>query len=296
MPYTIESNQLQPYDMAVVEGVLAPFSHLAKIVEGQALIEENKRRVAHGIPAANGPFTNASVYNAHIVPRTKPQPGQMPTYTLFESYLMERFFTRQNPDLPGDNYEGRNTGQFLPDIFVRQADGTYKKVALQRELAGNQPCKLVMRVFKAQPNNGVSLIAVLLDNEPQFVATGQRWMRELADYGLVLTDDTVVPGVADEGSAQESAIFAQTQNVNPNDFAFATGAPAPAPEQTYQQPQQVYQPQPQPQPQTYQPQPQQQQPGWNPQNMQFPPSNAQPTAVPSTAVPTDGIMFDPSRQ
>lgn len=290
MPYNIQPNQLTPYDIAIVKGTLAPYSHLARIVEGQALIAENERRRQHGINIKiDRPYTSATVFNASIVPNN-PQ-----NFTILEQYITERFFTRQSADLPGNNYEARNTGKFMPAIYVKQPDGHYKQIAIDRELAGNQPCMLVLRVFKAQPNNGVSLIAVLLEEEPKFVEVGQRWIRDLAQRGLVLEPTDGTSGIIPEGSPQESAVFAQTQNLNIADIE-------PNPQYTQQtQPQPAYQ-QPQQQPAQYAQQPAQQatQP-WNPTpQTNFPPANAtvvpQPTAVAPQNVPTDGIFFNPNEQ
>lgn len=226
----LDTNQLTPGTYFLVEGELE-FSRLYSRIEGDELVKRNQQSQQRGISPDDKPLTTATVKNARVL-----QLGQ--TKTKEEIYAEQRFYTSKDPSQAGIyKYTGKNKGNYLPKIYQQKTpnDATLTEIKLNADLATDTNVILIMKIFKAPRNNGVSLEAVIVKGEINTYAGGTDQFLESLGYNVVsLNTNYTEVGETTMAEFQNSV----SNNTNNQGAQITTQAPQ----------QQTYNPQPQPQP------------------------------------------------
>ena len=160
---TINTNQLTPGSTMLIRGKLT-FSRVARQVEGEELARDQQRKAARGMQPIDRPYTTASICNASVIVK---DPARM---TPEEIYANESLYQSTSPNVDGNCYTGYNKGRNLP--WIGQLNGNQvQQIAPEGELASGLDVTLVIRVFDAKPNRGVTLDGIIV-NEPVRWFTG----------------------------------------------------------------------------------------------------------------------------
>lgn len=226
---TVTTNQLKPNTEVLVRGKLE-FSRLDKQVAGEKLLEDQRNRKMKGMPIINRPYTSATISDPQVLSN-----NQGVQKSLEEIYMTESIYMQKSSDKY--MFNGMNKGNRLPNVFeLNPTTGKYDQVVLKHNLANGLDVTLVMRVFEAQPNNGVSLETVLI-NEPLRYYQAYDATAELSKYGFefgtILDPDEVE-------QQQQEVKFQNDEDLNnavmTNDSPFGQEVP-PANQPSFQQPQ-----------------------------------------------------------
>ena len=248
---TVTTNQLTPNKTIMIRGKLT-YSRILSQIAGEELQRDMQRKAQRGISPIDKPYTTASICNAQVL---YANPNQK---TLEDIYADESLYQSTAQNNTGWSFSGYNKGKILPYVAVMGTDGvTVNQVVPAGELAAGLDVTLVLRVFQAKPNNGVSLDGIIV-NEPIRYYNGGVGLG-LAERGL--TFYPVDPEELSKTQAAEQHVTTQTADVpfpmdQPQPVATPQGNPystQPTGEQPYQQPfmpnpNAGYQQQPMPQP------------------------------------------------
>ena len=180
---TIKTNQLMPETTVLIDGTVE-YSHIASWTEGEELNRYNQRQQQYGRGLEKYPFAQMVIENASVRMANPNAP------TIAEQYFCESLY-QKNDKTGGMHYRAtkKNARGFasLPDVMVIENNNAIK-ITPVGELAKGLKVTLVMRVFKSQPNNGITLDAVLV-NEPIRYYTNNVG-NVLQRYGLNIIDKT----------------------------------------------------------------------------------------------------------
>ena len=249
---TVNTNQLAPNTIMMITGKLT-YSRIKSQIAGEELEKDKQRRIQKGWNAIERPYTTASICDA-VVNYANPQ-----AKTLEDIYAEESLY--QSSAQSGWCFSAVNKGNSLPYVAVRnpQNPNDVEQIIPEGELASGLNVTLVLRVFKAPRNNGISLDGIIV-NEP------------IRYYNGVLGAGLAARGITFH-SAQPAAVSEQEPMTNVN---AGTTAPLPAMNPPYpEQPQPVASPQGNP----YSTQPAYQQPQQN-----FAQTQMQPAPQPGQTV------------
>lgn len=173
---TVTTNQLKPNTEVLVRGKLE-YSRLDRQISGEKLIEDQKSRKMRGIPIINRPYTIATISDPQVLPKS-----QGVQKSLEEIYMTESIYTQKASGKY--MFQGINKGNRLPNVYeLDPTTGKYNQKVLKHNLANGLDVTLVLRVFEAQPNNGVTLASVLI-NEPLRYYQAYDATVELSKYGF----------------------------------------------------------------------------------------------------------------
>lgn len=228
MANTINVNTLTPDATYLVRGKVA-FSRITRQTTDAERAAANQSR-QHPIDKN---YTTMTIYDAQILCKDPANPS------LEERYASEKLYKSSSPEQPGYNFSAMNKSRNLPKVGVVAEGSTsqYNEIIPTGELAHGVDVTLVMRVFKGQGNNGVSLDRVLV-NEPirYFVGTGSAVEKSLSEMGITfnaLSPDEAASAAATANTAPaaDAAPAAQAAPAAPaatdNPFSFNPGS-APA--------------------------------------------------------------------
>lgn len=216
MAHTITNNQLNVGATYIVRGKIG-FSHVAKPTTDEERAIANKRRMH----AVDKNYTSISIFDAQVVCKDPAAPS------IEEKYAAECFYKSSSPAYPGNNFTAMNKSRNLPRVGVLSAPGKYDEIILDgRELATGLDVLLVMRVFKGQGNNGVSLDTVLVNEPVRFFQGNGGLNEQLSGYGITFT--AAQPAAAAPAPAEQPAMTAPAP-VQAAAAPAAQTAPSPAP-------------------------------------------------------------------
>lgn len=217
--YNISASDLREGQQILVRGEIA-FSRLAAPIQGKALEDSIKREeAANAVRVAQGgkrayptkvPHTRVNIVNAEVIPAT---PGALTTE---EQYIDERLYLVGSGANAGKKAHSTiNKGTKLPPVFEKQADGTYARKTLERDLATGVKVILVLNVFKPKSdeydNRGVGLAQVLVEEPFRYYSGAGVNTETLAARGIIITGDTkLVDGAdletVDDGQSEQPQI------------------------------------------------------------------------------------------
>ena len=201
MAKTISNNQLRPESTIWVKGNLT-YSRVTKQISGDELKKDIDRKKQNGRIPIEKPYTTASICNAQVLYQNPQAP------TIEEKYIEERLFTSAKH--PGYNFQGVNKGNRLP--YIGNLSGNqFIQIAPEGELDNGLDVTLIIRVFKGNPQNGVTLDGIIL-NEP---------VRYYSSNGLGLAERgiTMVPAPGYDNSAAAHVNDATVGAPESDDFA-----------------------------------------------------------------------------
>lgn len=154
----ISNSQLIPNKSVMVTGEIT-FSRVTKKIDG----EELKKRDANARFPHTRPYTTMTLGNVQVVPEV---PGEI---SVNEQYVIDKMFTSKTHPERNWCLTLENKGNSLPTICQgeKNPDGTMtaKQVKPTAELANGLKVTVIIRVFKGNPNCGISLDTIIV-NEP----------------------------------------------------------------------------------------------------------------------------------
>lgn len=224
---TISDSQLTPNTIVMVRGNIR-FSRLLKPIQGEELINDQKRRTQLGMIAIEVPYTSIELDNARIVPM---RPDGVKT--IEEQFVEERFYQKRDPDDASMHYSVINKSPY-PNKFYQKRDTTASgaknmeadQIQPTGELANGLDVILLLRIFasKRYQRKSIGLQGIVLQEPIRYYSGPTNQM--LASAGIILHDDPSLNQTAPaEKPAEPAAVSAPAPNT-----AFATQpAPAPAP-------------------------------------------------------------------
>lgn len=191
MPRRISNNQLTPDATYLVRGQVG-----FGIITRHTTDDERKRQNEKRLHKIEKNYSTMTIFNAQVLAKDPQNP------TIEEQYAIECLYESSSPNYPGKNFTGLNKSRNLPRVGVLSEAGHYVEITPQAELATGSDVTLVMRVFKGQGNNGVSLDMVLInDTEPKYYVNASS-RKALEDYGIVFEEKIPQRSVEDETNAQ----------------------------------------------------------------------------------------------
>lgn len=178
MAKTIDNHQLTPDAIYMVNGQVG-FSRITRHTTDKEREAANQRR-KHPIDKN---YTTITLYNASVVARDPANP------TVEERYAAECLYRSSSEDYPGNNFSAMNKSRNLPRIGVKDPlpgnPNNYKEIIPAGELAKGLSVTLIMRVFKGQGNNGVSLDRILVNEPIRYYGNSDDTVNEnLAGFGI----------------------------------------------------------------------------------------------------------------
>lgn len=227
MAHTINNNQLEVGKTYLVRGKIG-FSHVSKPTTDEERMAANKRRM-HPIDKN---YTSISIYDAQVICRDPQNPS------IEERYASECFYKSSSPAYPGNNFTAMNKSRNLPKVGVASGTNQYDEITLDgKELATGLDVILVMRVFKGQGNNGVSLDTVLVNEPVRFFQGSNAISEQLSDYGITFSAKAPASAPAAAPAAQAAPVaqpaaqpaFAAAPAAQPMNAAPVQPAAQPAP-------------------------------------------------------------------
>lgn len=159
------------------------YNNLTRPYTGDELERRNKEAQLRGL---NGYSPNAhevvdvTIHNPQVIPAN---PTQM---TLEEAYVNERFYQSAKNGL---SYGITRTNSGVPAIGV-MTDGVHATEIVPPEgyVTGNPVVTLVVRTFSTKAGrNGMTLDAVIFNEEPSFASGGNRVKSQLEEHGIIWT-------------------------------------------------------------------------------------------------------------
>ena len=226
---TVQNRDLTPNTKIQVRGNIE-FSRLTTKIEGEALEEANKRRVALGMQPISKPYTSITLTNARIVPM---KAGVMSPE---EKYVEERFYQRMgDPAGAPFHYSFENKSPY-DNTFYREgttADGktAWNQFKPEGELANGLDVTLYLQVFQSKgfAQKGIALRGVVLHEDPRYYQPTTD--PDLAAAGIIVNRD---PSLRTNNAAQTPATPAHAavdpapaQTANPYAAPQATPAAPP---------------------------------------------------------------------
>lgn len=166
---TVPAEALREGSVIFVNGKLA-FSRLAQLVAGQALVESIARQRAQGrkYPTSQ-PHTTVTLTDAQVLFQDPSAP------TPEETFIQESLYVSKSGENAGKvGYSIDNVGNSLPPVLVRNDDGSYDQVVLEKELATGLDVTLVLNVYKPRSyeKRGIGLSQVLVNEEIRYYTSG----------------------------------------------------------------------------------------------------------------------------
>lgn len=224
MPKTISNHQLTPDATYLVRGKVS-FCRISRHTTDKEREAANQRRM-HPIDKN---YTTVSLYNATVLARDPANP------TIEEQYAAECLYRSSSPDNPGANFSALNKSRNLPKVGVIDPlpgnPNNYKEIVPTGELAKGLDVTLVMRVFKGQGNNGVSLDRVLVNEPVRYYGNSDAAVDQgLASFGITFQamPPEQKPAQEPEPPAEENPADVQAPPAPEMSNAFSAAPIAPA--------------------------------------------------------------------
>lgn len=176
------------------------FSRVTKQIAGEELIKDQQRRSSKGLLPIEKPYTQATIYDAEIVP-VNPNGN-----TSAEIYGRESFYHSKSHS--GYNFTANNKSKQLPWIGTSTDGGkTVNQITPEGELANDLNVILVLRIFKTKRNNGQSLDGIIV-LDPIRYYTGNN---DLSQYGITFNP---VPTPVNQTTVEKPVgqVITQTQS------------------------------------------------------------------------------------
>lgn len=191
----INTNDIPTPATVVVRGTLT-YSRLHKQLDGKDLEDYIEDRKKTKRPYVDKPFTTATIVDPRIEfsnPAGETDPNAR---TIAEQYIIQKMYQSKN----SKNYAGRwllemnNTGNFVPRIFVETPKGSKNLVEtkLTGRVQNNLDVSLVIRIYAAEPNNGVTLDSVIFHDPIKYYDNAT----VLNQFGYTITETIDQPANA----------------------------------------------------------------------------------------------------
>ena len=222
MANQINLNSLPVNDIIYVSG-LVDFSRITSHIDGEELVRDNERRVKNNMRPDNKPHTRMTISNAAVVCANPSAP------TLSEQAIGERLYMSKAHPEKQMCFTAKNKTSSLPAVYSR-AHTTVRDlhtVLPEGEIAAGTHVTLILRIFGTQMNNGISLDAVIVDEEPVRFANA---LNAASASALSNRGFNIIPASTEELNAYKAQL---AQNANAQQPAYQQPVAQP---NAYQQP------------------------------------------------------------
>lgn len=157
MARTITTNDIPDGQSAAIRGKIS-FAYVHELIEGQALIDRNKRMAAKNMFTIDVPHTLLEITNPQILVKNSNN------LTPLERYLAESVYTSTTGS---PKFTAVSKSRSLPAIAVPNPDGSYRYQQLEKSLDNGLDVTIIMKCSASKRgfNNYVGMDAVVL-NEP----------------------------------------------------------------------------------------------------------------------------------
>ena len=235
MSNKITTNEIPTPATVFVTGLLT-YSRLKEQIAGDKLTADKETRKKKNLPIINEPYTTATIRQPQILFENPNGATDENARTIAEKYAIQSMYKGQSGS--GEwQFSMTNKGKFLPKIYVRNKDNPTELIpfTLEGELAKDVRVTLIVKIYKATPNNGVTLAGVIIESDVQYYSTEEA---VLESRGWTVKHDTTatttaMPTVPTAPAAP--AAPAETINFNPPVVPTAPATPSypAAPAQAY---------------------------------------------------------------
>lgn len=175
---TVNINAIEAGTTVYVNGIV-DFSRIATRIEGEELESDNARKVSRGMRPTDKPHTRLTITHAAVSYEKGVDANGNPIQsTQAEQFIAEKFYqSKLHPD-KGLCYTGMNKSKNLPTLYCRENSQSkiLEPVKVAGELVAGTNVTLIMRFFKTNQNNGVSLDAVIVNQKPVQFGNGNNAM------------------------------------------------------------------------------------------------------------------------
>lgn len=224
---TVTNQQLTPDATYFVRGKIG-FCRVTRLTTDDERERANQSRV-HPITRN---YTTVTLYEAQVLVTDPNNP------TVEEIYAAESMYKNKNPqERPGLNFSAINKSSRLPRVGVLSPTPTnpqnYKEIRPTAELAVGLDVTLVMRVFKGQGNNGVSLDRVLVNEPIRYFGGSDQVDRAMSQRGITfesLPPENLAagdPGAEPDPPAEDPEVDTSSAFAPPAQAQAPAAAPAP---------------------------------------------------------------------
>lgn len=181
------------------------YCHIAKKIEGDALVKENARRAKLGIAPADKPYYSLNIANPIVGTNPEKDPTGIAT-----RYLQDQIKTQMKNNVSSTMYYGTSSSPFAPQISMADGRGIADNDhPLQDELANGSNVTVGIRFFQVQKGVGIGCgidYVIINDPEPKFYKGGGSALAEaLAATGVTYQPPQDEQNVA-EAPAQPTAV------------------------------------------------------------------------------------------
>lgn len=183
MSKQININSLEVGTIIKVRGKVA-FSRVRSQIAGEELKKVNDRNRQYGRPVVESAHTKLDMKLCTVLCQ---DPNNL---TLAERFIQERLYQSQKHPENGFCYQAMNKGKFLPQI-CEPVPGTnppemrqFEPEEIKGELANDLDVTVFLRVFKGNPNNGLSLDFICVNEPIRFYTPGNA--DALAKAGIIM--------------------------------------------------------------------------------------------------------------
>lgn len=214
---TISNAQLTPDSIFLVRGKIG-FARVSRLCTDEERARDNVRRM-HKIDKN---YTSISLYDAQVIAKDPANPS------IEEKYGAECLYRSSSANYPGNNFSALNKSHILPKVGVfNPTTQVYDEIKPAGELATGLDVTVVMRVFKGQGNNGVSLDSVLVNEPIKYYQGASKVTNELKDRGIIFNALPIDRAAVSTPGIETIEDDDGNNGIVPN--AFAPAAPAAAP-------------------------------------------------------------------
>lgn len=225
--YQYDRNNLVKDSYAYIHGKIA-FSRLARLIEGQALAEENQRRAQQGRKPANSPFTTVTLCNLtpeSFIPNDQNSQGDQ----FLVEYLKERAFQSKAHPEQGVSATVEDTSGRIPNVAQIGEDKTASPVVLENDLAPGVDVYVRVKSFVSKSGNtgtGIDLVVINETGPIRYYGGGNT--ADLSALGLTLQGSFPQQTPAPQAQPAAANYGYTAQNQAPTGFGQAQQAQAPA--------------------------------------------------------------------
>ena len=201
MSNKITTNEIPTPATVFVTGLLT-YSRLKEQIAGDKLTADKETRKKKNLPIINEPYTTATIRQPQILFENPNGATDENARTIAEKYAIQRMYKGQSGS--GEwQFSMTNKGKFLPKIYVRNKDNPTELIpfTLEGELAKDVRVTLIVKIYKATPNNGVTLAGVIIEE------------------GAKVESSVIMPGsIIRRGAVVRRSIIAENAVVGPGAF------------------------------------------------------------------------------
>lgn len=214
---TVDTNQLTAGTIFMVRGKMS-YSRIASQIAGEELAKDIAKHNKRGWYPVTTPYTQATISNAEILFK---DPNSLSNE---EIYAKESLYQKNNQSpAEGFYFRALNKGNRLPYIGVREPNSNVvNQINPEGELAVGLDVTLVLKVFQGNPNKGVSLEGIIVNEPIRYYNAGDG--AGLAELGITFNRVDIPEQAPAENVAPAPQVNAMPQDTGQNPYPYTPPA------------------------------------------------------------------------